>query len=309
MAATKFIAKLASEAAKPSASPAGIEPGRGVVVVDPGAELAFLHPLPVQALWGVGPATLRRLERFGVRTVADLAALPRDTLVGALGQSAGQHLHDLSWARDPRPVEPDRAVKSVSHEETYASDLFERRDLEREATRLADGVGTRLRRAGLSGRTVTVKVRYHDFSTITRAETVPRPVATGVAIGRVATSLLTGVDLSPGVRLLGVAVSNLSQGEPEQLTLGSVEGAGGAESGAGPDGEPGAPPEGWDRATGAMDRIRARFGDAAVGPAAWIGPEGLRPTRRGSGQWGPGDPERPGSPGPPGSSGGEPAGR
>ena len=209
VATTKFMAKLASEAAKPRASPAGIEPGRGVVVVDAGAELAFLHPLPVQALWGVGPATLRRLERFGVRTVGDLAALPRDTLVGALGAAAGQHLHDLSWARDPRPVEPDRAVKSVSHEETYASDLFERRDLEREAVRLADGVGTRLRRAGLSGRTVTVKVRYHDFSTITRAETATQPLTTGVAIARVATTLLAGVDLSPGVRLLGVGVCGI----------------------------------------------------------------------------------------------------
>jgi len=293
VAATKFMAKLASEAAKPRASPAGIAPGRGVVVVDAGTELTFLHPLPVQALWGVGPATLRRLERFGVRTVGDLAALPRDTLVGALGPAAGQHLHDLAWARDPRPVEPDRAVKSVSQEETYASDLFDRRDVEREAVRLADGVGNRLRRAGLSGRTVTVKVRYHDFATITRAETVTRPIAAGVAIARVATALLAGVDLAPGVRLLGVGVSNLSHGEPEQLSLASVEGAVGDEPGAG---GPGGVTDGWERATGAVDRIRARFGDAAVGPAAMIGPDGLR--RRRSGQWGPG---APGSSGPAGS--------
>ncbi|HVM66162.1 MAG TPA: DNA polymerase IV [Acidimicrobiales bacterium] len=262
VAATKFIAKLASEAAKPKASRAGITPGAGVVVIDPGSELAFLHPLPVRALWGVGPATLARLARFGVETVGDLAALPAATLVSALGPSAGQHLHDLAWGRDPRPVEPERAVKSVSHEETYAEDLYERAELEREALRLADGVSGRLRRSGLAARTIGVKVRYHDFSTISRSVTGP-PVDTGSAIAHLAVELLSTVETSPGVRLLGVVASNLVDGGARQLSL----------------------DEGWGAAAEAVDRVRARFGESAVVPAALVG-RGIR--RTGSAPWGPG---------------------
>ncbi len=265
VAGTKFLAKLASEAAKPKASPAGITPGAGIVLVDEGAELAFLHPLPVQALWGVGPATLARLARFGVATVGDLAALPVATLVSALGQSAGRHLHDLAWGRDPRAVETDRPVKSVSHEETYPEDIYERAVLEREAVRLADGVASRLRHAGLAARTVGVKVRYHDFSTITRSVTATAPVDTAPAIARLAVELLSQVEASPGVRLLGVVASNLSAAGARQLSL----------------------EDGWGAASEAVDRVRARFGEAAVGPAALVG-RGLK--RTGSAQWGPGSP-------------------
>ena len=148
VATCKLIAKLASEAAKPTASPSGAVPGPGVLVVEPGEEIAFLHPHPVQALWGVGPATRARLDRFGVRTVGDLAALPVETLVGALGQSLGRHLHDLAWARDDRPVEPDRAVKSIGHEETFGQDLFDVDRLHAQVVRQCDAVATRLRRAG-----------------------------------------------------------------------------------------------------------------------------------------------------------------
>jgi DNA polymerase-4 len=264
VAATKFIAKLASEAAKPKASRAGITRGTGVETIEPGCELAFLHPLPVRALWGVGPATLARLARFGVETVGDLAALPPATLVSALGPSAGQHLHDLAWGRDPRPVEPQRAVKSVSHEETYAEDLYDRAELEREALRLADGVASRLRRSGLAARTIGVKVRYHDFSTISRSVT-GAPVDTGSAISQVAVDLLSTVETSPGVRLLGVVASNLADGGARQLSL----------------------DEGWGTATEAVDRVRARFGEAAVVPAALMG-RGVR--RTGSAPWGPGSP-------------------
>jgi DNA polymerase-4 len=245
-----------------------------VVVIPAGEELAFLHPLAVGALWGVGPATHKRLARFGVVTVGDLAAIPVETLVGALGPSLGRHLHELAWARDPRRVEPDREVKSVSHEETYAHDLHQRADLAAEALRLADGVAGRLRRAKLAGRTVTVKVRFHDFETITRSQTLPEAVDTALAISRTAAGLLEGVDPSPGVRLLGVAVSNLSSGADRQLSLLGAEDS---------DAE-------WDRATGAVDRIRERFGDSAVGPAALIGPRGLRLKRRGDAQWGPSEP-------------------
>jgi DNA polymerase-4 len=264
VAATKFIAKLASEAAKPAASRAGITPGKGVVAIEPGTELAFLHPLPVRALWGVGPATLARLARFGVETVGDLAALPLTTLVSALGTSAGQHLHELAWGRDPRPVEPQRPMKSVSHEETYAEDLYGHAELEREALRLADGVASRLRRSGLAARTIGVKVRYHDFSTISRSVT-GAPVDTGSAISRLAVELLSTVETSPGVRLLGVVASNLVDGGERQLSL----------------------DEGWSAATEAVDRVRARFGEAAVVPAALVG-RGVR--RTGSAPWGPASP-------------------
>jgi DNA polymerase-4 len=282
VAPTKFVAKLASEAAKPRASrtPLGVrvDPGPGVVVVAPGSEIEFVHPLPVRALWGVGPATHKRLARFGVQTVGDLAAVPLESLCTALGPSLGAHLHELSWARDPRRVEPTRAVKSVSHEETYASDIHDGARLATEALRLGDSVATRLRRGGLAGRTITVKVRFHDFATITRSCTLPEAVDTGPAISRAAVTLLEGVDAGPGVRLLGVGISNLSEGASRQLSLGLEDPA---------DGEAGAPAGDWERATAAVDEIRSRFGDSAVGPAALIGARGLRIKRRGDAQWGP----------------------
>ena len=127
VAPTKFLAKLASEAAKPKAAPGRHRARAGVVVVAPGEELAFLHPLPVQALWGVGPATLERLQRLGVATVGDLAAIPEATLVPTLGKANGRHLHRLANGIDDRPVEPDRPVKSIGHEQTFARDLDDRR--------------------------------------------------------------------------------------------------------------------------------------------------------------------------------------
>ena len=268
---TKFVAKLASEGAKPAASFAGPVPGLGVKVVEPGEELAFLHPLPVQALWGVGPATLAKLERYGLRTVGDLAALPEATLVAALGDAHGRHLHALAWGRDDRGVVPDQKLKSVGHEETYATDHHDVASLRREAVRLGDAVAARLRKHGIAGRTVTIKVRFHDFQTITRSHTLAVPVDTGPAVARAAAALLDQVDPSPGVRLFGVTVSNLVDGGV-QLSLDD----------AGPDGD-------WQRATEAVDDIRRRFGDAAVGPAALLdaGGGGLRLRRTGEQQWGP----------------------
>jgi DNA polymerase-4 len=264
---TKFIAKLASEAAKPSASFTGPVPGLGVRIVEPGDELAFLHPLPVQALWGVGPATLAKLERYGLRTVGDLAALGVDTLVGAVGESHGRHLHELSWARDERVVVSEQRAKSIGHEETYAEDHHDLDALQREAVRMGDAVASRLRKHGMAGRTVTIKVRFHDFQTITRSHTLAAPIDSGHAIARVASSLLAQVDPSSGVRLFGVSVSNLQEGAA-QLTLDDT---------------------GWGRATAAVDDIRERFGDAAVGPATLVDAAGrLRVKRRGEQQWGPG---------------------
>jgi DNA polymerase-4 len=290
VAASKFLAKLASEAAKPRAGPPGAPPvpGPGVKVIAPGEELAFLHPLPVGALWGVGPATRRRLDRFGIRTVGDLAAMPVATVVGALGEAQGRHLHALAWARDDRAVEPNRAVKSVGHEETYASDHHSLVTLHDEALRLSDAVATRLRAATTAGRTVTLKVRFADFQTITRSRTVPSPIDTGPAVARVARELLAGVDPSPGVRLLGVSVSNLVPRPAEQLRLdggGDGDGAGAASPTTAEGAEP--------AVARAVDEVRRRFGDGAVGPATLLrGGDGLAVKRRGDQQWGPASPPR-----------------
>jgi DNA polymerase-4 len=270
VARTKFLAKLGSQAAKPVPSPTGIEPGLGVKVITD--ELAFLHPLPVEALWGVGPATLRRLDRLAVHTVGDLAALPEEVVVAALGQANGRHLHQLAHAIDPRAVEPDQKLKSVGHEETFAADHHRRETLRRELVRMADATASRLRDSGFAGRTVTLKIRFGDFRTITRSRTVPDPLASGPSIARVAKELLDGVDPAPGVRLLGVSVSGLVEGATRQLTLDDATRL-----------------DAWEDATQAVDRIRARFGAEAVVPAALAGPGGIRVTRRGDQQWGPGD--------------------
>jgi len=275
VATTKLVAKLASKAAKPRASLRGLDPGPGVVVVEAGTELAFLHPLPVSALPGVGPGTRSRLARFGVLTVGDLAAIPLDTLTASLGPSLGRHLHDLARARDDRRVEPDRAAKSVGHEETYARDLVEAAELRREVVRLADAVSARLRASGLTGRTVTVKVRFHDHATITRSHTGTDPLDTGPELVKAASSLLAQVDSSNGVRLLGVSVSGLATGGARQLSL-DWAGEGGAAAGPG-----------WAQASRAVDEVRSRFGEAAVGPAALLDERGVRVRRKGDQQWGP----------------------
>jgi DNA polymerase-4 len=160
-------------------------------------------------------------------------------------------------------------VKSVSHEETYQHDVHDLTVLRSEAVRLADAVAARLRRAALSGRTVTIKVRFHDFATITRSQTLPSAVDTGPAIARAASGLLQTVDPGPGVRLFGISVTNLASG-PRQLSLDDV----GDE-------------RDWERASGAIDAVRQRFGDRAVGPAALVSPDGLRLKRQGDTQWGP----------------------
>ncbi len=292
VAPVKFLAKLATSDAKPKPSRRGPVLGSGVAVVEPGGELAFLHPLPVEALWGVGPATLARLERYGVRTVGDLAQMPLATLEGAVGKAHGRHLHELAHAVDPRSVEPDQEIKSISHEETYPSDRFDPGELRTEAVRMADAVAARLRRHGSVARTVTIKVRFGDFRTITRSATPPEAVATGPAVARVAKDLLGKVDVAPGVRLLGVGVSNLvapgAGGGGVQLSLLDALDAGGepeVPAGDAPAATPAA--AAWAAATDAVDRARERYGADAVVPASLAGPAGIAVRRRGDQQWGP----------------------
>jgi DNA polymerase-4 len=245
--------------------------------VPPGGELAFLHPLPVQALWGVGPKTLERLARFGISTVGDLAGIELATLIGAVGEANGRHLHDLAWAVDTRPVEPERAIKSIGHEETFATDLLTHDELQREAVRLADSVASRLRAQGCGARTVSVKLRFADFTTITRSRTVAAGITTAHAILGCALPLLHAVPLKMGVRLLGISVSNLTV-PAEQLTLDDLLGV------AVPDG---ASDGDWVAASDAVDRVRDRFGSGAIGPASAVSADGLRLVRPGAQQWGP----------------------
>jgi DNA polymerase IV len=274
VAPNMMLAKLASEAAKPRATPRGPRPGVGVKVVTAGEAVAFLHALPVRALWGVGPATLTRLERLGVRTVGALAELPEATLVNALGSAHGRHLWELAQGIDDRPVTPDQPPKSIGQEETFSRDHHDAELLEREAVRLAESVAGRLRAHGVAGRTVTLKIRFADFTTITRATTLPEPVDTAPAIARAAKTLLARIDPAPGVRLLGVTVSGLGDAGVRQLAL--------------LDPDDGHRAGGWDDASQAVDRIRDRFGSTSIGPAALLDGRGeLRLRRPGEQQWGP----------------------
>ncbi|HUZ44330.1 MAG TPA: DNA polymerase IV [Acidimicrobiales bacterium] len=274
VARTKLMAKLASKEAKPRPSPTGPQPGPGVFVIHPEEELAFLHPKSVRALWGVGPATAARLTRMGISTVGDLARAPLESLVGSLGHAAGRHLHELAWGRDPRRVEPSRPTKSIGHEETYAKDHHRHETLAVEVVRMSDAVAARLRHSSLEARTVTLKVRFGDFSTITRSRTEPAGFATAQAISRIALALLEEVDVSAGVRLLGVSTSGLGDAGAEQLSLDDLAAAGSDDAG-------------WKAASGAIDDIRRRFGDRAVGPAALADADGVRVKRIGDTQWGP----------------------
>jgi DNA polymerase-4 len=268
-ASTKFMAKLATERAKPRIGPSGPEWGSGVHVVEAGTELDFLHPLPVTALFGVGPATSRRLQRLGVETVGDLASLPEAAVVAALGRASGRQLHQLANGIDDRPVVVNRLPRSISHEETFARDLHIPSELETEATRLADAVARRLRTSSLQARTITLKLRFGDFKTITRSVTLPDPTDGTRDLVSAARELLAQIDVAPGVRLLGVGASGLVETTARQL---SFE----------------AEPQVLEAAERVTDRIRDRFGASAIGPAAAIRDgRGVRSPSDADQRWGP----------------------
>jgi DNA polymerase-4 len=237
--------------------------------VDDGEVLAFLHPLPVQALWGVGPKTLEKLHRLGIDTVGELASIDERAAVAALGAANGAHLRRLSMGIDDRDVVPHRRAKSIGHEETFARDHDRLDTLQHELVRLADSVAGRLRSAHMAARTISIKVRFHDFRTITRSTTLPSAIDTGPDVVRAAAELLARIDPTPGARLLGIHVSQLAEGSARQLSLDDVE----------------APS--WDDATGAIDAIRARYGAGAIVPASLAGADGIRVKKRGDQQWGP----------------------
>ena len=239
VASVKFLAKLASEAAKPD----------GLRHVRKEDQLAFLHALPASSLWGVGPATLAALSRLGVETVGDVASMPETTLVAAVGPTVGRHLHDLARGHDPRVVVPDIDVKSVSVEETYDQDLLGREVVETALLAHAQRLSGRLRRAGLRARTVTLKVKYPDFTLATRSHTLAAAVDGSRQLYQAALELARGLDVgAQPVRLLGLGGGSLEPADtPTQLEIGhEVE---------------------WDKVEDAVAEVRQKFGDRAVGPA------------------------------------------
>ena len=204
---SKFIAKVASDLDKPD----------GLVVVPPGTEQELLRPMHVTVIPGVGPATAERLRRVGIHTVAELESVSLDELVRLVGKAHGAGLYALARAEDDRPVEPEREAKSISSEGTYDTDLTDRSLMEHLLTRQATDVASRLRRHGLSGRTVSIKVRLHDFTTLSRSTTLASPTDSAATVARLARGLLADLDTSGGVRLLGVGVSGLADWIQEDL--------------------------------------------------------------------------------------------
>ncbi|MGF9756693.1 DNA polymerase IV [Microvirga sp. 0TCS3.31] len=207
IASSKFLAKVASELDKPD----------GMTVVAPGTELDLLRPMKVKVIPGVGPATAERLRRAGIHTVGDLEAVAEGELVRLLGQAQGHGLWQLARAQDSRPVVSEREAKSISVEGTYDSDLTDRKLMEGLLSRQAREVGTRMRKNGISGRTITIKVRLYDFTTLNRSSTLTSPTDDGATIARIARSLLADLDTTGGVRLLGVGVSGLADWVQEDL--------------------------------------------------------------------------------------------
>jgi DNA polymerase-4 len=207
VASSKLVAKIASDLDKPD----------GLVVVPPGTEQDLLRPMSVSVIPGVGPATAERLRRVGVHTVRELEAVSAEELVRIVGQAHGTSLYRLARADDDRPVVAEREAKSISVEGTYDTDLVDKRLLEGLVDRQAGQVSERLRNARMSGRTVTVKVRLHDFTTHTRSSTLPAPTDSTRVVARLARALLGEVDTSGGVRLLGVGVSGLADWIQEDL--------------------------------------------------------------------------------------------
>jgi DNA polymerase-4 len=250
VATTKFLAKLASDLSKPD----------GLLAVAPGTEREFLAPLPVARLWGVGPVTLARLDRMAVRTIGEIAALPESALTASLGVSLGQRLQALARNDDPRAVVPEREAKSIGAEETFAVDLTSRAVCDRELVRLVDRVSARLRRAGVQARTVTLKIRYGDFETRTRARTLPAATDVSTVLLATARELLDALDCSRGVRLLGVSLSQLEEGADTQGVLLLDD----------EDSRAGARVERRAAVEHAVDAVRDRFGSRSVGPASLV---------------------------------------
>ena len=242
IATNKFIAKLASQNCKPN----------GLLEISEDRVLEFLHPLPVRAIWGVGPKIAESLDRLGLKTVADIANTPRSTLMRALGDSTGESLYELSWGRDYRDVSPDEPNKSISAAETFSHDIESPEEILREYLRLSERVAERLRSRNLFAKTITIKVRFADFTTINRSKTLPVGTDSTHEIYDVVKKLYRALNIDRArLRLVGVSLDNLEEDAPQQLVLGARE-------------------NGWREAEGAMDKAKARFGNSSVKPGRLI---------------------------------------
>jgi len=244
VASTKFIAKLASGLAKPD----------GLLVVPQAEVVGFLHQLPVGALWGVGERTEEALRRLGLHTVADIAHTPLETLRRALGDNAGPALHALAWGQDTRSVVPTHRERSIGADETFSFDVDDPAYIHRQLLKLSDRTAARMRAAGLVGRTISIKVRFSDFTTITRSRTLRDPTDVSRDIYAIARALFDGLGLQRArLRLVGVRMEGLMDSEfaPIQGLLD-------------------APEHGWRDADRAVDRASARFGAGAVRPGSLV---------------------------------------
>ncbi|TPV48451.1 DNA polymerase IV [Pseudarthrobacter phenanthrenivorans] len=249
IAESKFVAKIASTRCKPD----------GLLLISPDETVPYLHSLPVGALWGVGVKTAEVLARMGIRTVADVAATPVSSLKKMLG-ATGEHVHQLSWGIDPRTVTPVRLEKSIGAEETFAVDTADDALLHRELLRLSHRTATRLRTSGMVARTIALKLRFADFSTITRSRTVHTPVDSAQLIYAVVLQLLESVgERAMTVRLVGVRAEQLEDAARTSLQL-SIDRR----------------DENWRAAEQALDEVTRKFGSKSVLPARLMEPGNSR---------------------------------
>jgi len=242
IAPSKFIAKLASQHCKPN----------GLLEIKSDRILEFLHPLPVRAIWGVGPKTAESLDRLGLHTVADIAHTPRSTLIRALGEATGESLYELAWGRDYRDVVVDEPEKSIGNEETFSRDIDNPEEILREFLRMTEKATARLRSANLFAKTISIKIKFADFTSITRSKTVPLGIDSTHQTYEIVKKLYLALrNEGARIRLVGVSLSNLQEDVPQQLELGARE-------------------RGWRDADSAIDKAKARFGGASVRPGRLI---------------------------------------
>jgi DNA polymerase-4 len=242
-ASTKFVAKLASGLSKPD----------GLLVVPADQTIALLHPLPIAKLWGVGGKTEETLRGRGLHTIGDIARASRDTLLKAVGEAGADRLHDLSWGIDPRPVHTRAEEKSVGHELTFETNITDPAVIRAELLRMSNMVAVRLRKAQLVGRTVVLKLRFGDFTTITRSRTIAEPTDLGRRIYEEVREIYEALGKQDApIRLVGVRAEQLQDAATAQLGLWDES-------------------EGWREAEDVMDAASARFGRGAVKPARLLG--------------------------------------
>jgi DNA polymerase-4 len=243
IAHNKFIAKIASGHCKPN----------GVLEVDPEKMLEFLHPLAANEIWGVGPKTNELLEKMGLFTIADIANTPRSTLIRVLGQASGASLYELAWGRDYRDVITEHAEKSISASQTFDVDLYQPEEILKEFLRLTEKSADRMRAKGLAANTISIKVRFSDFKTISRSKTLDLPTTGTQEIFEVAKSLYLSLDLDRVlVRLVGVSLDSLVENDDvTQMVLGERTSS-------------------WQQADRAIDRVKAKFGSGSLRPARLV---------------------------------------